>query len=152
MGEMIDETEYTSDLTVVSRKMQQMGQNIPMSFSKDKMTLEMQGTKMEVPFSGAYLTDGAGFDTVIAGLPLQKDYQLVFEMPDMTSMKAKLVTLKVTGSEKVNTLDCLKVEIKANDNANDCTTLWINPTSKMAEKMTQIVPAMGNAKMTTTKK
>lgn len=152
MGEMIDETEYTSDLTVVSRKMQQMGQNIPMSFSKDKMTLEMQGTKMEVPFSGAYMTDGAGFDTVIAGLPLQKDYQLIFEMPDMTSMKAKLVTLKVTGSEKVNTLECLKVEIKANDNANDCTTLWINPTLKMAEKMTQIVPSMGNAKMTTTKK
>lgn len=152
MGEMIDETEYTSDLTVVSRKMQQMGQNIPMSFSKDKMTLEMKGTKMEVPFSGAYISDGAGFDAVIASLPLQKDYQLIFEMPDMTSMKAKLVTMKVTGNEKVNAIDCLKVEIKANDNANDCTTLWINPTLKIAEKMTQIVPAMGNAKMTTTKK
>jgi dipeptidyl aminopeptidase/acylaminoacyl peptidase len=152
MGEMIDEAEFTNDLVIVSRKMQQMGQNIPMNFSKDKMILEIKGTKMEVPFSGAYLSDGAGFDSVIAGLPLQKDYQLIFEIPDMTTMKAKHVTLKVIGNETVNNIDCLKIEIKANDNTTDCITLWINPTLKMAEKMTQIIPAMGNAKMTMTKK
>jgi hypothetical protein len=43
------------------------------------------------------------------------------------------------------------VEIKANENSNDNTTFWINPTTKMAEKMTQVIPAMGNAKMTVTR-
>jgi dipeptidyl aminopeptidase/acylaminoacyl peptidase len=151
MGEMVDEAEFTNDLAIISRKIQQMGQNITTSYSKDKMSMDMKGTKMEVPFSGVYLSDGAGFDSVIAGLPLKKDYQLVFEIPDMTTMKAKMVTLKVLGNEMVNTNDCLKVEIKANENANDSTTFWINPTTKMAEKMTQVIPAMGNAKMTMTK-
>jgi dienelactone hydrolase len=151
MGEMVDEAEFTNDLAIVSRKMQQMGQNITTSYSKDKMSIDMKGNKIEVPFSGVYLSDGAGFDSVIAGLPLQKDYQLVFEIPDMTTMKAKMVTLKVLGNEMVNANDCLKVEIKANENSNDSTTFWINPTTKMAEKMTQVLPAMGNAKMTMTK-
>jgi dipeptidyl aminopeptidase/acylaminoacyl peptidase len=151
MGEMVDETEFTNDLAIVSRKMQQMGQNITSNFSKDKMSIDMKGNKIEVPFSGAYLCDGAGFDSVIAGLPLQKDYQLIFEVPDMTTMKAKMVTLKVLGNEMINAKDCLKVEIKANENSNDNTTFWINPTTKMAEKMTQVIPAMGNAKMTVTR-
>ena len=152
MGEIVDDAEFTPAMTIVNRNMVQMGQTIPMTFTKDKMTMDMQGKKMEIPFTGAYLSDGAGLDYIIAGLPLKTGYSLAFEMPDMTSGKAKQVTLKVTGSEKFNNVDCLKTEITSNDNPNDAITLWINPATKMAEKMVQIVPALGNAKMTVVKK
>ena len=152
MGEMSDESEYTPAMAISTRNVSQMGQAIAMNFEKDKMTMDMQGKKMEVPFTGAYLSDGAGMDMLVAGLPLQKDYALTFEVPDMTTGKAKQVTLKVVGNEMINNVDCMKCEIVSNENANDMTTLWINPTSKMAEKTIQVVPALGNAKITITKK
>jgi len=152
MGELSDEAEFTPAMIIVNRNMIQMGQTIPMTFAKDKMTMDMQGKKMEIPFTGAYISDGAGLDYIVAGLPLKTGYSVAFEMPDMTSGKAKQVTLKVIGTEKFNNVDCLKTEIISNDNANDITTLWINPATKMAEQTVQVVPALGNAKLTIVKK
>ncbi|SCY65224.1 S9 family peptidase [Flavobacterium caeni] len=152
MGEMSDEAEFSPSFAIANRSMSQMGQSISMSFAKEKMTMNAAGQQMEVPFTGAYLSDGAGLDMIVAGLPLAKDYSLAFEMPDVMTGKAKQVTLKVVGNEKINNIDCFKCEIVSNDNANDITTLWINPSSKMAEKMIQVLPAMGNAKLTIDKK
>lgn len=152
MGEMTDESEFSPSLTILHRKMSQMGQNISMVFAKEKMTMDMAGKKMDVPFTSAYLSDGAGFDMIVAGLPLKKDYSIAFEMPEMATGKAKQVILKVTGNETVNNVDCLRCEIISNDNPNDIITLWINPKTKMAEKMTQVSPSMGNAKITISKK
>lgn len=152
MGEMSDESEYTPTMAIVNRNVSQMGQSIAMAFSKDKMTMDMQGKKTDVPFTGAYVSDGAGMDMLVAGLPLQKDYAITFEVPDMTTGKAKQMTLKVVGNEMMNNIDCMKCEIVSNDNPNEKTTMWINPKTKMAEKTMQVVPAMGNAKITTTKK
>lgn len=152
MGEMSDEAEFSSALAISNRNVSQMGQKIAMNFAKDKMSMDMGAQKMDIPFTGAYLSDGAGLDLLVAGLPLRKDYTLAFEMPDMMSGKAKQVTLKVTGNEAVNNADCMKCEIVSNDNPADITTLWINPKTKMAEKMEQVLPAMGNAKITMLKK
>jgi len=152
MGEMSDESEFSPTWVITNRNMSQMGQTMAMAFSKDKMTMDMMGKKTEIPFTGGYLSDGAGMDMLIAGLPLKKDYSLAFEMPDVMTGKAKQVTLKVVGNEMINNVDCFKCEIVSNDNANDITTLWINPNSKMAEKMVQIVPSLGNAKITIDKK
>ena len=152
MGEMSDESEFSPAMAITNRTISQMGQNVAMAFSKEKVVMDMAGKKMDIPFSGAYLSDGAGLDMLVAGLPLKKDYSLAFEMPDMMSGKAKQVTLKVVGNEMINNVDCFKCEIVSNDNANDITTMWINPTSKMAEKTVQIMPAMGNAKITIDKK
>ena len=152
MGEMSDESEFSPAMAIANRTISQMGQNVAMAFSKEKVVMDMAGKKMDIPFTGAYLSDGAGLDMLVAGLPLKKDYSLAFEMPDMMSGKAKQVTLKVVGNEMINNVDCFKCEIVSNDNANDITTMWINPTSKMAEKTVQIMPAMGNAKITIDKK
>ena len=152
MGELSDESEYSPAMGIINRNVSQMGQSIGMVFSKDKMTMNMQGKTTEVPFSGAYVSDGAGMDMLVAGLPLQKDYAITFEVPDMMTGKAKQMTLKVIGNEMMNNVDCMKCEIVSNDNPNDKTTMWINPKTKMAEKTIQVVPAMGNAKITTTKK
>lgn len=152
MGEMSDEAEFSPSFAIASRNMSQMGQGMAMTFAKEKMTMNMGGQQMDVSFSGAYLSDGAGLDMLVGGLPLAPDYSLAFEMPDVMTGKAKQVTLKVVGNETVNNVSCMKCEIVSNDNANDITTLWINPTSKMAERMVQIVPSMGNAKITIDKK
>jgi dipeptidyl aminopeptidase/acylaminoacyl peptidase len=152
IGEMSDEVEFSPSFAISNRNMSQMGQNVVMAFTKDKMTMDMLGKKTDVPFTGGYLSDGAGLDMLIAGLPLKKDYSLAFEMPDMMSGKAKQVTLKVIGNEMINNADCFKCEITSNDNANDITTLWINPQSKMAERIIQVLPSMGNAKITIDKK
>lgn len=152
MGEITDESEFSSSLAILNRNMSQMGQNISMVFAKEKMTMDMAGKKTDVPFTSAYLSDGAGLDMIVAGLPLKKDYSIAFEMPEMMTGKAKQVTLKVTGNEMINNADCFRCEIVSNDNPNDITTFWINPTTKMAEKMTQVLPSMGNAKITMSKK
>ncbi len=152
MGEMIDEVELTNDFAVTSRTMNQMGQTIPMLFSKDKVSIEMMGKKMEIPFSGAYMVDGPGYDMVIAGLPLAKGYTLSFQTADVMSMKAKSNTLTVIGEEEMNGKKYQKIEVVNNDNAAEKQTIWINPTSKRADKIVSVIPAMGNAVMTITRK
>jgi len=52
----------------------------------------------------------------------------------------------------LNNVEHTMVEVVSADNENDKITLWINPATKSATKMVQILPAMGNAKMTTTMK
>ena len=112
----------------------------------------VQGRNIEIPFTGAYVVDGVALEAVCAGLPLVKDYTLAFEMPDMMSAQAKKVELKVINEETVNNTSCFVVTVTNNANANDKTTLWINKSGGCAEKVEQIAPAMGNAKITTIKK
>ena len=151
-GEAADEVVFAADFSPVSRNVNQMEQNITMSYGKEKITVSVAGKNLEIPMKGAYINDGPGMDQLVAGLPLKKDYKLSFEVPDIISMKPKPMTLTVTGEEEVNKVKCLKVEVVSEENANDNIVLWINPSTKTAEKMVQIIPAMGNAKMTITRK
>jgi hypothetical protein len=101
---------------------------------------------------GAYLCDGPCMDCIIAGFNLKKGYELVFEIPDMTTMKAKQVKMTVDGNETVNGKDCVVVKVVSTENDQDKLTLWVNPKSGSAEKMEQMIPAMANAKMTISRK
>jgi dipeptidyl aminopeptidase/acylaminoacyl peptidase len=152
MGSAADEMEYTATFSPVSRTLNQMGQNISMSFGDGKVSINAMGQNMEVVMDGAYMADGPGMDMVIGGLPLAAGYELVFSAPDMMTMKAKQLKLSVTGEEEVNGTKCFVVEVASIENANDKTVYYINPTLKMAEKTVQVLPAMGNAKVTTTRK
>lgn len=151
MGETKDLLVLSNELSPESRTIEQMGMTIPMTFSDKKASMEVQGNTIEIPFTGAYMVDGAAMDIVIGALPLKESYQLVFEMPDLMTAKAKAMKLEVTGTETVNEADCYVVEVKSVDNANDITTLWINKKTSAIEKIVQIAPAMGNAKITTVK-
>ncbi len=152
MGNSVDEVEFTSDFIPVKRNIEQMGAQIPMTFTKDKVTMSAMGQNIEIPMSSAYLSDGAGYDLVVAGLPLKEGYTLSYLVPDAMSAKSKQVVLKVNGTETVNNADCLKVEVISVENPADKTTLWINPKTKIAEKIVQVLPAMGNVVMTMTRK
>ncbi len=152
MGEMKDEILFNSNFTPISRNVEQMGMKIPVTYSANKVEMEVQGKPMSMDFKGAMITDGAGMDMIIAGLPLKEGYTINVEMPDMSTMKSKQVTVKVIGKEMLNNIEHTMVEVVSAENENDKITLWINPATKSATKMVQILPAMGNAKMTTTMK
>ena len=152
MGDMKDEIIYSSDFQPISRKVEQMGQVVLMNYTDGKIQVDMQGKKLDLDVKGAILNDGPGMDIIVAGLPLEESYSVIAEMPDMTTMKAKQVKLAVVGTEKINDVNHTKVEITATDNPADKITLWINPNTGDATKMVQVVPAMGNAVITTIKK
>lgn len=152
MGNSVDEIEFTPEFMPVKRDIEQMGMQIPIKFEKNKVSMNAMGQNIEIPMEGAYLSDGAGYDLLIAGLPLEDGYELSFLVPDVMTAKSKQVSLKVNGTEKINNADCFKVEIVSVENPADKTTMWINPKTKSAEKMVQIIPAAGNATMTITKK
>ncbi|HPE09908.1 MAG TPA: S9 family peptidase [Saprospiraceae bacterium] len=152
MGNMKDQIKYNADFQPVSRSISQMGQTITMTYTPGKIDVDMSGNKMSLDVKGALLNDGPGMDILVAGLPLKEGYTLVAEMPDITTMKTKQVQLSVTGSEVINGVNHLKVEIASTENTADKTTLWINPATGDASKMTQVIPAMGNAVITTTRK
>ncbi|MBK6364830.1 MAG: prolyl oligopeptidase family serine peptidase [Saprospiraceae bacterium] len=152
MGESVDEVVLNNDFKPVSRSISQMGQSIPMVFSDNKATIDMMGQKMEINFEGAFINDGPASDYIVAGLPLKEGYTLHFQMPDIMTMKAKKVTLTTKGTEEVNGVSYHKVEVVNNDNPQDIITFWINPSTKQADKMTQVIPAYQNAVLTMTKK
>lgn len=152
MGNSADEIEFTASFEPVKRNIEQMGMQIPIVFEKEKVSMSAMGQTIDIPMDGAYLSDGAGYDLLIAGLPLRDGYTLSYLVPDAMTAKSNQVNLKVNGTEKVNDADCFKVEIVSVDNPSDKTTMWINPKTKSAEKMVQIIPAAGNAIMTITKK
>lgn len=152
MGNSADEIEFTASFEPVKRNIEQMGMQIPIVFEKEKVSMSAMGQTIDIPMDGAYLSDGAGYDLLIAGLPLRDGYTLSYLVPDAMTAKSKQVNLKVNGTEKVNDADCFKVEIVSVDNPSDKTTMWINPKTKSAEKMVLIIPAAGNAIMTITKK
>jgi dipeptidyl aminopeptidase/acylaminoacyl peptidase len=152
MGDMLDETEFTDKLVPVVRNMEQMGQQMSLTFDKDKVSLNAMGQSMTMQMTGAYLTDGSGMDQIIAGLPLAKDYQLVIEMPNLSNMKPKQTLLKVEGQDMLNGANCWKVKLSSMENENDNTVLWINPGTMVADKMVTMMPALGNAVMTFTRK
>lgn len=150
LGDIKDEIEYTTTLTPVLRNMEQMGQQMNVVFNENTATLTVMGNTAAMNFIGALISDGPGMDQLIAGLPLTKAYQLVFSMPNISSMVTKQMILKVVGEETYNGNNCWKVTITATENENDNTTLWINKATNVADKIESVVPAMGNAKMTYT--
>ena len=152
MGEMSDIIEYTDKAQPIRRISEQMGQKMEMSFEGKKISLKAMGKDFPMDMRGAYLCDGPCMDCVISGFGLKKGFELVFEIPDMTTMKAKQVKLTVGGNESVNGKECTIVEIVSIDNDKDKLTLWINPHNSTAEKMVQVIPAMANARMTITRK
>lgn len=151
MGESADEAAFTAEFRALTRKINQMGQDILMTYAEDKLTLQAMGQQLELPLGGAWLADGPGMDLVVAGLPLTEGYELVVDMPDLMTMKAKQMKLLVGGREKVGETDCQVVTLTNVDNENDRITLWMDSTLGAARKMEQILPAMGNARMTMTR-
>ncbi len=152
MGQSTDAMEYTPDWTPLKRTATQGGQTMTMTFGDKKVTLNAMGKTIDITTSGAYISDGPGMEYIIAGLPLNEGYSLVVDVPDLSTAKSKQMLLRVTGSELINKVKHWIVEVSALDNPAEKQTLWINSDTKDAYKIIQVMPSMGNARITITKK
>lgn len=152
MGSMSDELTLSAQFEPLSRVMDQGGQKIPMQFSKDKVTVDMMGKTSEMPLKGVCVVDGPGCDVIFGGLPLASGYSFVFETPDPATMKTKQLVLSYLGEEHMNGVAYKKAETVNTDDKNDKATYWINPQTRKADKIVAVLPAMGNAVMTITRK
>ncbi|HMQ07585.1 MAG TPA: S9 family peptidase [Saprospiraceae bacterium] len=152
MGESSDVLVLTESLSPVSREIQQMGMTIPVQFKENGISLVIQGNNIDIQFKGAYILDGAALEVIAAGLPLVTGYQLGFEMPDLMTAQAKTMLLEVKGTDTVNGSDCFVIHVNSVTNPTDKMTIWLNKQTLQTEKIEQIAPAMGNAKITTVRK
>ena len=135
---------YLENMIPVKRIVNQGGQTIEINYASDKISLTMMGNTKEIPLEGAHLTSGAGFDQMVARFPLSEDYQVAFKSFDIMTQKFKTLKLEVAGKENNH----WKVKIYNMENEKELTTMLIDIDKKMASKTEQIMPAMGNAKIT----
>ncbi len=147
MGDSTDEM-YLKDMKQVKRVISQAGQKIEMLITDDKITTTMLGKTVDKKLTGAFISDGAALDVLIAKLPLTKGYSLIYNTFDFATQKMKTMKLNVEGKEG----NTWKVVIVNNDNSKDITTLFIDQNKGIATKLEQVIPAMGNAKVTSTLK
>ena len=149
MGEMVDENIYTKgSLNQLSRNIVQGPAKIIVTKTEDGLNINAMGKEMPVAVSGAYLSDGAGADMIIARMPLAQGFTTSYYLLDAATMKTKQNVLTVTGKENYKGIEVWKLSSVNPENANDKTILWIDPIKKIAVKMEQTLPALNNAVMT----
>jgi len=137
---------YLKGMKQVKRIVSQGGQTVEMIISDNKISTTMMGKTTDNDISGAFLSDGAGLDLLIARLPLTKDYTLVYTTYDFMTQKMKTMKLNVLGKEG----DLWKIKILNNANEKDSAVLLVDQEKGMATSLEQVLPAMGNAKLTAT--
>lgn len=150
-GKASEVMTYGTDLRPVSRSLTQAGQQIDMEYRDEKIAVSAMGNNIEIPFEGALLPSGSGYEYLVAGMPLSEGYSISVLMPDISTMKAKQVVLSAVGTESAEGKECLRVEITAVENDADRTVIWIDQNTREVVKTEQTVPAMQNAVLTTVK-
>ncbi len=135
---------YLKNMKQVKRVIKQGGQTFEFNISGDKIISTIMGKTSETPIDGAFLTDGAGYDLIIARFPLAEGYKTSFFNYDFMTQKMKTMNLEVLGKEEGR----WKVKVYNNENEIEAATMWIDLDKKLATKTEMIIPAMGNAKLT----
>jgi dienelactone hydrolase len=157
MGTATDTTILEKGTLVVrKRDVKQGPMAIKLEFTGGKATGTMNMNGQDKPVSadlgGELFADAAGAQQVIGSLPLADGYSATFRNFDLQKQKAKLVQLKVVGSETVTVpagkFDAFKVELKSADGGSDQSTIWIAKDSRQAVKVSAVLAAMGGATMT----
>ena len=151
MGNVVDKMVYNASLQPMSREVQQQGQTIRMNYEAEKVSVDAMGNSMEIAYEGAMISDGAGMETLLCGMPLKPGFEIVVVMPDLATMKTKQVRIAMDGQEELDGVNYTRLVLTSVENENDRTTLWINPRSGLADKVEQIMPQMGNAVMTSSR-
>ena len=145
-----------SSLMVRKRTVKQGPVSITVDFAGGKATGNMSMNGQDRPVSadlgGELFADAAGAPQVIGCLPLAEGYTATFRNFDLQKQKAKLMQLKVAGTETVTVpagkFETFKVDITSADDGNDQTTVWIAKDSRQAVKVSSVMASMGGATMT----
>src|SRR3954471_16618966 len=133
-----------------SRKMQQGPMKLEVAFNGGKATgtanMGSGDKEIAADMGGPLFGEGPGGPQAIASLPLAEGYTTTFRNFDTQKMKAKLMQLKVAGSESVTVpagkFEAYKVEVTSADGGNDSLTLWIAKDSRIPVKISTVLAAM----------
>jgi hypothetical protein len=135
---------YLENMKQVKRVIKQGGQSFEFNITDDNISGTMMGKKVESPIKGAFLMDGAGYDLMISRFPLAEGYKISFSNFDFMTQKIKTMKLEVIGKDNGQ----WNVKVYNNENEKENVIMWIDGEKKLATKMEMILPAMGNAKIT----
>ncbi|WP_080507468.1 alpha/beta fold hydrolase [Bryobacter aggregatus] len=156
MGKVSDAaTLDKATLYVKKRNIQQGPANIEMIYDgnkvKGKIVINNEERPIDGDIGGPLFADAAGAQQSIGALPLAEGYTLVYRNFDLTGQKAKLLQLKVAGTEKVTvpagSFDCYRVEVISAEGRPDKMTIWIAKDTRQPVKTTTVMPQMGGATM-----
>jgi hypothetical protein len=137
------------------RSVQQGPATIKIDFEGGKATgsIDMGGkqTPVTADVGGPVFGDGPGGLEAIAALPLAEGYTTTLRQLDLQKQKAKMMQLKVAGSEQVKvpagTFDTFRVELSSDDGP-DKMTLWIAKDARKPVKISTVLAQAGGAVMT----
>jgi hypothetical protein len=157
MGEAVDTAIVEKgSLLIHNRKVQQGPMSLDLTYQGPKVTGNMSMSGKDRPISidlgGPAFADAAGAPFVIGCLGLKEGYSTAYRNFDLQKQKAKILELRVTGSEKVTvpagSFDAFRVEVINQDNSAEKTTYWIAKDTRSAVKIAAAMPQMGGATMT----
>jgi hypothetical protein len=143
-------------LLMNKREVKQGTSNITVDFQGNIATgvMDVNGQHRDLKFEtgGPLFADGPGLKPSLGCLPLADGYSVTYRSFDVQKEKAKVMQLKVAGSESVQvpagSFDAWKVEISSAEGGPDKSTVWIAKDSGKPVKSTSIVAEMGGATMT----
>jgi dipeptidyl aminopeptidase/acylaminoacyl peptidase len=156
-GEISDTATFDKKaLTLTTRAIRQGPVSIDLAFKDNRVTGKINVNGQEKSFDtevgGPLFADGPGSMFAIGALSLTEGYSVTFRGFDVQTMKAELIQLKVTGSEKVTvpagSFECYRVEMTPADGGGENYTGWIAKDSRKPVKFTATLPQMGGAKLT----
>jgi dipeptidyl aminopeptidase/acylaminoacyl peptidase len=157
MGAATDTTTLEKGtLLLQTREVNQGPVSIHLDFAGNKatgsMTVNGQEHPVNIDLGGPLFADAAGAPETIGCLPLAEGYSTTFRNFDLQKQQAKLMELRVAGTENVTvpagTFDTFKVELASADGGLDKETLWITKDSRAAVKISLVMPQMGGATLT----
>lgn len=148
MGDSSDSVVYDGKWMPQSRKLTQGPVELNAKYAPNQIELNVMGNPIQLDFEGALLCDGPGRDLIVAALKLEENQSLVVAASDLMSQKISLCQLQQEGTEKLGERECLKISLTEVENQAAKTVFWIDPQTRQAIQVTQVVPALGNAKMT----
>jgi dipeptidyl aminopeptidase/acylaminoacyl peptidase len=118
-------------------------------FSKDSVVGKIVAGPQEMPInaklSGPVLPEGAGVEIPVGTLPLAEGYTALVDVFNTMKAKARKMTLRVTGTEKVTvsggTFDTYKVEVTPQDDEGGGSKLWIARDDRRIIRVENQLPA-----------
>ncbi|HKR85307.1 MAG TPA: hypothetical protein VJS37_14205 [Terriglobales bacterium] len=128
--------------------------NIDFSNSRALGGLSINGVQQQISadLGGPLFADGAGWEEVIACLPLAPGYTATFRNFDLQKQAPKMMQLKVAGVERVavpaGTFEAYRVELTSLDGGPEKSTVWISLDSRKPVKVSAVLGLTGRANMT----
>ncbi|MEI8211224.1 MAG: S9 family peptidase [Planctomycetota bacterium] len=148
LGNFSDEETYTHNLFPIARKVIRAGQTISVRYAPGQIEIQEGDKTQSIPFQGALLTDGPGRHYVLASLPLDSEKPLAVMVSDITTLKVSPSRIQIEGSEKLNGKPFLRISLTNLETPAQATHLWLDPTTRRIERIEQVIPSLGNAKLT----